>query len=178
LLLRPLPPLRHRAAVIEQPQNATPVPFELSITASSSALTPGAPLTSLQAPSAAPLLHHCRPSLTKPSDCGQPTPALLRLSRPHPRHRVTEYILPNSSDPTGDPYSSLPPSLPHRRSPPPQRSLPVSSSPLFGSQTGLSPCQFAPRPLHHRPLAGRISLATRRCRWGRMPPLFCLGPKG
>jgi hypothetical protein len=37
----------------------------------------------------------------------------------HPKHRAVEYILPNYSDPIGDPYSGLPPSLPRRRSPPP-----------------------------------------------------------
>jgi hypothetical protein len=94
-------------------------PFELSVTAPSSTSTLGAPPTSLLVPSAAPPLHHRCSSPTEPSHHGQPAPAILQPSWPHPKHRAAEYILPNRSDPTGDPYSSLPPSLPHHRSPPP-----------------------------------------------------------
>jgi hypothetical protein len=128
-------------------------PSKLPDTALSSAPTPGAPSTSLPAPSAAPLLHQRRSSPADQSHCGQPTSALLRPSQPHPKHRTAKYFLPNHSDPADDPYSSLPPSYPHRRSPPPQRSLPVSPSPLFGSQTCPSPHRLTLRPLHCRPLA-------------------------
>jgi hypothetical protein len=89
-------------------------PSELPVTPSSSTSTSGAPPTS-----AAPPLHHRRYSPTELSHHGQPALALLLPSRPHPKHRAAEYILPNYSDPTSDPYSGLPPSLPHRRSPRP-----------------------------------------------------------
>jgi hypothetical protein len=91
---------------------------ELSITASSSAPMPGAPLTSLPVPSATPPLHHCRSSLAEPCHHGQPAPVLFHPCRPHPKHRAAEYILPNRSDLASDHYSAFPPSLPHRRSPP------------------------------------------------------------
>jgi hypothetical protein len=125
-------------------------PSELPVTAPSSASTPGAPPTSLPVPSATPPLHHRLSSLAKPSHRGHPTPAILRPSRPHPKHRATEYILPDRSDPSVTPYSGLPPSLPCHRSPSPQRSLLVSNSPLFGRKTGPSPHRLAPRPLHRR----------------------------
>jgi hypothetical protein len=138
-------------------------PSKLPVTALSSAPMLGSLPTSLLAPSPAPPLHHRRSSPADPRHRGQPAPAILRSSRPHPKHRAAEFILPDCSDPTGDPYSGLPQSLPYRRSPPAQRSLPVSSSPLFSRQTGLSPCRLAPRPLHRWPPASRISLATHRC---------------
>jgi hypothetical protein len=129
-------------------------PFELPVTALSSAPMSGAALTSLPAPSSAPLLHHHCSSPAEQSHHGHPAPAILRPSRPHPKHHTAEYILPDHSDPAGDPYSSLPPSLPRRRSPLSQRSLSVSSSHLFGCQTGSSPHRLAPRPLHRRPPVG------------------------
>jgi hypothetical protein len=89
-------------------------PSELPITALSSAPTPGAPPTSLPTPSAAPLLHHRRSSSAEPSQHRQPALAILRPSQPHPKHRTTEYILSNRTDPAGDPYSGLSPSLHHR----------------------------------------------------------------
>jgi hypothetical protein len=125
-------------------------PSELLVTAPSSAPTPGAPPTSLLASSAAPPLHHRRSSLAKPSHRRQPALAILRLSQSHPKHCTAKYILPDRSDPVGDPYFLLPPSLPCRRSPPPQRSLLMSSSLLFNHQNGPSPRRLAPRPLHRR----------------------------
>jgi hypothetical protein len=164
---RPRPPPR---AAFKRSAPPRELPFFLlrrcrhcAVTAPSSTPTSGAPLTSLPAPSAAPLLHHRHSSPVEPSDRGQPTPAILQPSRPHPKHRATEYIHPDRSDPTSDPYSGLPPSLPHRRSPLPQRSLLVSSSPLFDRQTGLSPRRLTPQPLHRRSPAGQISLATHWC---------------
>jgi hypothetical protein len=153
-------------------------PSELPVTTPSSAPTPGAPQTSLPVPSAALPLHHHLSSLAEPSHRGQPTPAILRPSRPHPKYRAAEYILPDCSDPPVTPYSGLLPSLPCCRSPSPQRSLLVSNSPLFSRKTGLSPHRLTPRPLHRRPPADRISPATHRCRRGRRSPLFRLEPKG
>jgi hypothetical protein len=75
------PSLKHR----ETPPRS---PFEHSITTPSSAPTSGAPPTSLPVPSAAPPLHHRRSSPAELSHRGQPTPAILRLSRPHPKHRA------------------------------------------------------------------------------------------
>jgi hypothetical protein len=61
---------------------------------------------------------------------------------------------------TSSPTARTPPRTPTsacRRSPPPQRSLPVRSTPLFGRQTGPSPHRLAPRPLHRRPPAAHLS---------------------
>jgi hypothetical protein len=166
----PSPPLRHHATVTMRPSlSHREMPprshSELLVTAPSSAPMPGATRTTLSALSTATPLHHRRSTPAEPSHCGQPAPTILRPSQPPPKHHTAEYILPNCSDPAGDPYSILPSSLPRCQSPPPQRSLPMSSSPLFGHQTGLSPCWLAPRPLHRRPSAGR-------CRRGRRPPLL------
>jgi hypothetical protein len=139
------PSLSHR----EMPPRS---PSELPVTTLSSALTLGAPQTSLPAPSAAPPLHHRRSSLVEPSHHGLLALALLRPSRPHPKHRVAEYILPNRSNPTGDPYSGLPPSRPHHRPASPLRGphgeplcrLCLKSKP---SPPGLAPWHLLPRPL-------------------------------
>jgi hypothetical protein len=127
-------------------------PSELPVTALSSAPTSGAPRTSLLMPSAAPLLHHRRSSLAKLSHRRQHAPALLRPSQPHPKHRSTKYILPNHSDPTGDPYSGLPPSLPHRRPASPPRAhhdepLCCICPKLEPSPLGLAPWHLLPQPL-------------------------------
>jgi hypothetical protein len=87
-------------------------PSELPVNAPSSTSTSGAPPTSLPTPSAAPLLHHRRSSSVELSHHGQPVPAILQPSRAHPNHRAAKYILPDRLDPTGDPYSDLPLSLP------------------------------------------------------------------
>jgi hypothetical protein len=89
-----------------------------------------------------------------PAQCApheQPTLTSLRLSQPHPKHHAAEYFLPNRSDPAGDPYSGLPTSFPHRRSPPLWTSL-LGELPLPRlPKPGPPPYRLAPRTLPATP---------------------------
>jgi hypothetical protein len=107
-------------------------------------------LAPLQTPSCSPSLSHCE----------QPTPAPLQLPRPHPKHRATEYFLPNRSDPASNPCSGLPTSFPHHRSPPQWTSLPMS--PLTPPPSPLPPIRSATLPAYSPatpPAAGQPDFA-------------------
>jgi hypothetical protein len=129
-----------------------------------------------------PLAPHRRSSPLDSHCCGQSTPASLQPSRPHPEHSVAEYFLPNSSDPAGDPDSSLTASFPHRRCPPLWTSLPGELLPPRRPKTSPPPYRLAPQTLpatprhrHHRnsagpPLTGAMGASSPASRsWAKWP---------
>jgi hypothetical protein len=103
---------------------------------------------------------------------GQPTPASLRPSRPHPEHHAAEYFLPNRSDPAGDPYSELSMSFPHHRSPPLRTSLPGELLPPHRPKTGPPPYHLASRT---RPATPRHQAAVHWRHGSKLPCLSVLG---
>jgi hypothetical protein len=146
-----------RRADRRTPVHQVPPPLAtLYPTVASSSSTPRQ-CTSMTLPAPTPTTPpapHRHSSLLNACHYGQPAPTSLRPSRPHPEHRATEYFLPNRSDPAGDPYSGLPASFPHRRSPPLWTSLPGDLLPPCHPKTGPPPYRLAPRTLpatpHHR----------------------------